>query len=51
MEKLTSLNLSFDRVLIQLVIPGLIAIFPYLLVFTDVEFKALAFQVQQINTL
>lgn len=51
MEKLTALNLSFDRVLIQLVIPGLIAIFPYLLVFTDVEFNALAFQVQQINTL
>lgn len=51
MEKLTSLNLSFDRVLIQLVIPGLIAIFPYLLVFTDVEFKTLTTKVQEINTL
>lgn len=51
MEKLTTLNLSFDRVLIQLVMPGLIAIFPYLLVFTDVEFNALAMQVQSINTL
>jgi len=51
MEKLTSLNLSFDRVLIQLVIPGLIAMFPYLLVFTDVEFKSLATQFQEINTL
>jgi hypothetical protein len=33
MEKLTTLNLSFDRIIIQLVIPGLIAGFPYVLLF------------------
>src|SRR6478609_6920774 len=33
MEKLTSLNLSFDRVLIQLVTPGLLTSFPFILLF------------------
>lgn len=35
MDKLTSLNLSFDRVLIQLVIPGVIAIFPWFIFFLN----------------
>jgi len=33
MDKLTTLNLSFDRVIIQLVTPGLIAAYPYILLF------------------
>jgi hypothetical protein len=33
MEKLTSLNLTFDRVLIQLVTPGLLTSFPFMLLF------------------
>jgi hypothetical protein len=33
MEKLTTLNLSFDRILIQLVTPGLLASFPFILLF------------------
>ena len=33
MEKLTSLNLTFDRVLIQLVTPGLLTSFPFILLF------------------
>lgn len=33
MDKLSSLNLSFDKILIQVVIPGLIAIFPYFLLY------------------
>lgn len=40
MDKLTSLNLSFDRVLIQLVIPGLIAIFPWFIFFLNVHAHA-----------
>lgn len=35
MEKLTSLNLSFDRVLMQLVLPGAIAAFPFLSLYFD----------------
>ena len=35
MEKLTSLNLTFDRVLIQLVTPGLLTSFPFMLLFFD----------------
>jgi hypothetical protein len=35
MEKLTSLNLTFDRVLIQLITPGLIAALPFILLFFD----------------
>ena len=35
MEKLTSLNLTFDRVLIQLVTPGLLTAFPFILLFFD----------------
>lgn len=35
MEKLTSLNLTFDRVLIQLVTPGLLTSFPFILLFFD----------------
>lgn len=30
MDKLTSLNLTFDRVVIQFIIPGLVALLPYL---------------------
>lgn len=33
MEKLSSLNFTFDKVLLQIVIPGLIAIFPWFLLF------------------
>ncbi|MBL0740538.1 hypothetical protein [Chryseolinea lacunae] len=33
MEKLTTLNLTFDRIIIQLVTPGLIAAYPYILLF------------------
>jgi len=33
MEKLSTLNLTFDRVIIQLVTPGLIASYPYILLF------------------
>ncbi len=33
MDKLTTLNLTFDRVLIQLITPGIIAGFPYILLF------------------
>jgi hypothetical protein len=33
MEKLTSLGLSFDRVLIQLIIPGMVTLFPYLIIY------------------
>jgi len=35
MEKLTSLNLTFDRVLIQFVTPGLLTSFPFILLFVD----------------
>lgn len=35
MEKLTTLNLSFDRVFIQLITPGLLASFPFILLFFD----------------
>lgn len=35
MEKLTSLNLTFDRVFIQLITPGLLAVFPFILLFFD----------------
>lgn len=43
MEKLTSLGLTFDRVLIQLIIPGMVAVFPYFIIYlnhfpTDKEF-------------
>lgn len=34
-DKLTSLNLSLDRVIIQLIIPGLIAISPYFIIFLN----------------
>jgi hypothetical protein len=40
MDKLSSLNLSFDRVLIQLIIPGLIAIFPWFLLFINSHYNA-----------
>lgn len=43
MDKLTTLNLTFDRVLIQLIIPGLIACFPYLLIFFEVQPAILQF--------
>lgn len=33
MEKLTSLGLTFDRVLIQLIIPGMVSIFPYFVIY------------------
>lgn len=33
MDKLSSLSLSFDRVLVQIIVPGLIAIFPFFLLF------------------
>lgn len=35
MEKLNSLNLDFDRVLIQLIIPGFISIFPWIILFLN----------------
>lgn len=35
MEKISSLNLDFDRVLIQLIIPGLTATFPWLIIFLN----------------
>jgi hypothetical protein len=35
MEKLTSLGLNFDRVLIQLIIPGMVAVFPYFIIYLD----------------
>ena len=35
MEKLTSLGLSFDRILIQLLIPGMVAIFPYFVIYLN----------------
>jgi hypothetical protein len=35
MEKLSSLNLDFDRVLIQLIIPGLFAIMPWFIIFLN----------------
>ena len=35
MEKLTTLNLSPDRVLIQLIVPGLIASYPFIILFFD----------------
>lgn len=35
MEKLSSLNLDFDRVLIQLIIPGFIAVFPWIIIFLN----------------
>ena len=37
MEKLTSLNLTFDRVFIQMITPGLLASFPFILLFFDVR--------------
>lgn len=40
MDKLTSLNLSFDRILIQIIVPGLTAIFPYFLLFLNHHPKA-----------
>lgn len=40
MDKLTSLNLSFDRVLIQLVIPGVIAILPWFVIFLNTNPQA-----------
>lgn len=40
MDKITSLNFSFDRVLLQLVIPGLIAVFPWFLLFIDTHIHA-----------
>jgi hypothetical protein len=40
MEKITSLNFSFDKVLLQLVIPGLIAVFPWFLLFIDTHAHA-----------
>ena len=51
MEKLTSLNLSFDRVLIQLIIPGLIAAFPFMLIFTDVQLQSLVDDIQHVSPL
>src|SRR5687768_2263434 len=33
MDKVSSLNLSFDRVVLQLVVPGLIASFPFFILF------------------
>lgn len=33
MEKLTSLGLTFDRVLIQLIIPGMISVFPFFVIY------------------
>lgn len=35
MEKLTSLGLTFDRVLIQLIIPGMVAVFPYFFIYLN----------------
>ncbi len=35
MEKISSLNLDFDRVLIQLIIPGLAAFFPWAIIFLN----------------
>ena len=35
MEKLTTLNLTWDRVLIQLIVPGLLTSFPYLILFFE----------------
>ena len=35
MEKISSLNLDFDRVLIQLIIPGLTGVFPFLIIFLN----------------
>lgn len=46
MEKLTSLNLTFDRVLIQLVTPGLITSFPFILLFFDARPDVATFFVQ-----
>lgn len=43
MDKLTTLNLTFDRVLIQLIIPGLLACFPFLLLFFELQPDILAF--------
>jgi hypothetical protein len=46
MEKLTSLNLTFDRVLIQLVTPGLLTSFPFILLFFDARPDVATFFVQ-----
>jgi hypothetical protein len=35
MDKISSLNLDIDRVLLQLIIPGLTATFPWLIIFTN----------------
>lgn len=46
MEKLTSLNLSFDRILIQILIPGLISIFPYFLLYLNFHPNAKSYLLQ-----
>ncbi|HEU5290516.1 MAG TPA: hypothetical protein VFU05_07745 [Cyclobacteriaceae bacterium] len=46
MEKLTSLNLTFDRVLIQLVTPGLLTSFPFILLFFDARPDVASFFLQ-----
>lgn len=35
MEKITSLNLDFDRVLVQLIVPGVTAVFPWIILFVN----------------
>lgn len=35
MEKISTLNLTFDRVVIQLITPGLIAAYPFIILFFD----------------
>ena len=35
MQKLTSLGVAFDRVLIQLIIPGMVSIFPYFVIYLN----------------
>src|SRR5688572_26274529 len=37
MDKITSLNLSFDRIFVQLILPGLIAMFPGYLFLKEIE--------------
>ena len=51
MDKLSSLNLDFDRVLIQLIIPGLTAIFPWVILFLNFHIYEKTFLIQNLSLL
>lgn len=51
MEKLTSLGLQFDRILIQILVPGLVCIIPYFLIFLNQFQSETAFLVDNPNVL